>query len=406
MKLIHLANFKSTNIGNGALIRGTEQILTEDLGPIEFLAEPWDDYTFEIKKFDRSFVNKVNYSDGLLVGGAVAFNGRHYLPNAGFRLDLPYDLLTQIEKPIIFYGISYKFWPKQYYHHRDKLIKTMGWLLSNPKVLFAVRNDGCKSWLGSLIGYRSDRIIEVPDPALFVTATDNEYPELVKDRPNVLLSLNNEDEVYRYGGKMREFFWSVLGPYISEKKLLKLWRYIPGWQRRKTSFLKRLAQAIEKLVAEQELNLILVPHYFDDYATMTELIGFLKPRILHQVTISTGLMRVPETEYFYGRYAKADLALSMRIHSMSPAIGLGIPMIPLVSQTRMSDFLEDVGLRDIGVDIFDPDLADKVYTKVKYALANKKEFKDRFRNVYEKQRNEFRRFNKKVAELLDPRPRL
>ncbi len=406
MKLIHLANFKSTNIGNGALIRGTEQVLTEDLGPIEFLAEPWDDYTFEIKKFDQSFVDMVNNSDGLLVGGAVTFNGRHYLPNAGFRLDLPYNLLTQIKKPIIFYGISYKFWPKQYYHHRDKLIKTMDWLLANPKVLFAVRNDGCKSWLESLIGYQSDKIIEVPDPALFVTATDNEYPELVQDRPNVILSLNNEDEIYRYGGKAREIFWSVFGPYVSEKKLLKLWRYVPGWQKRRTVFLKRLAQAIERLVAEQELNLILVPHYFDDYTTMTELMGFLKPRILHQVTISTGLMRVPQTEYFYGRYVKADLALSMRIHSMSPSIGLGIPVIPLVSQTRMSDFLDNVGLRDIGVDIFDSDLTNKVYIKTKHALSKKKEIRDRFKNVSEEQRKEFRRFNKKVAELLGLQPRL
>ena len=404
--MIHLANFKSTNIGNGALILRTEQVLTEDLGPIEFLAEPWDDYTFEIKKFDQDFVNKINRSDGLLVGGAVAFNGRHYLPNAGFRLDLPYSLLTQIKKPIIFYGISYKFWPKQYYHHRDKLIKTMDWLLSNPKVLFAVRNDGCKSWLESLIGYQSNKIIEVPDPALFVTAVDHRYPELVEDRPNIILSLNNEDEVYRYGGRAREMFWSIFGPYVSEKKLLKLWRYIPGWQKQRTAFLKRLAQAIEKLVAEQELNLILVPHYFDDYATMTELMSFLKPRILHQVTISTGLMRVPQTEYFYGRYAKADLVISMRIHSMSPSIGLGTPMIPLVSQSRMADFLENVGLRDIGVDILDPDLADKVYVKAKYALANKKELKDRFRNVSEEQRNEFKKFNKKVARLLDLRPLL
>ncbi|MDP3764350.1 MAG: polysaccharide pyruvyl transferase family protein [bacterium] len=400
MKLIHLANFKSTNIGNGALIYGTERVLTEDLGPVEFLAEPWDDYTFEIKKFDQSFVDKVNNADGLLVGGAVAFNGRHYLPNTGFRLDLPYNLLTQIKKPIIFYGISYKFWPKQYYHHRDKLIKAMAWLLSNPKVLFAVRNDGCKPWLESLIGYQSDRIIEVPDPALFVTATDHEYPELVRDKPNVLLSLNNEDEVYRYGGRTRELFWSVLGSHVSENRLLKFWRNVPDWQGRKTIFLKRLARAIERLVAEQELNLILVPHYFDDYKTMTELIGFLKPRILHQVTISTGLQRVSQTEYFYGRYAKADLALSMRIHSMSPSIGLGTPMIPLISQTRMSDFLDNVGLQDIGVDIFDLDLADKVYIKARHALANKKELKDRFRNVFEEQRDEFRRFNKKVSELL------
>ena len=71
LRFLHLANHHSTNIGNGALIFGTERVLREDLGSdIEFIPVPWDDYTFGLKEFDRKFVDLVNdTSDCLLVGG-------------------------------------------------------------------------------------------------------------------------------------------------------------------------------------------------------------------------------------------------------------------------------------------------------------------------------------------------
>src|SRR5216117_2630998 len=62
-KLIHLANFNSTNIGNGALIFGTERVLQQDWrAPVVFIPEPWDDYTFGLRHFeaDRLLRNLVS----------------------------------------------------------------------------------------------------------------------------------------------------------------------------------------------------------------------------------------------------------------------------------------------------------------------------------------------------------
>ncbi|MDP1719189.1 MAG: polysaccharide pyruvyl transferase family protein [bacterium] len=399
MKLIHLANFNSTNIGNGALIYGAQRVLQEDLKDISFVPEAWDDYNFT-KKFDQGFVDIVNGSDGLLVGGAVTFNGRPYLSNSGMRIDLPPDLMKKIKKPMIFYGVSYKFWPNQVYHHLDKMKKTMEYLLSAPNVFFGVRNDGMKSWLENMIGYPSDKIVVVPDPAVYVPAEDNDYPEISKNRPNLIVSLNNEDEVYRYGGKFREAAWPSLTKLVDEKLLLANWKYVPGWQAEKRRFMKSLAAAIERLAKEFDLNIILAPHYFDDYRTMSELVPFLGPRTLHQRMISSGLLRVPQTPYFYGRYAKADLALSMRVHSMSPSIGLGTPVVPLVSQSRMSEFLEDIGLSDIGVDIHDVDLAEKVYQRAAGMLKDKSGTVKRLVAVREGMRARTAVANKQIAALL------
>ncbi len=407
MRLVHLANFNSTNIGNGALIFGAERVLREDLGPgLEFTAEAWDDYTFELKRFDQGFVDLVNKkSDALLVGGAVSFNGRPYLKNAGFRLDLPVELLKKIDKPIIFYGISYKFWPGQKYHHLDKLKLALDYLLASPRVFFGVRNDGAKEWLESLLGYESSQIIEMPDPAVYVPVKNSNHPELVAGKKNIIISLNNEDEVYRFGGEFRKRTWHLLAPWLEEKKLIRWWKKLPAWDKKRRKFLKELAWAVERLAREWDLNLILCPHYFDDYTAMSEFLPFFSRgvgsvRILHQVMVSRGLLRVPLTPYFYDLYAKADLALSMRIHSMSPAIGLGTPVVPLVSQARMSDFLAKAGLSDLGVDIFGNSVADQVYKLASAALTNGAALTQKLQAATAAMRAQTLNLNRRIWDIL------
>lgn len=353
MKLLHFANFNSVNIGNGALIFGTEKVLREDLGAeLQFTAEPWDEYIIENtcgpRKFDRGFVDLVNEHDGLLVGGAVTFNGRAHLAETGMRFNLPLALWLRIRKPIIFYGNSYRFWPSQTYHNIEKLRETMQYIILAPHIFFGVRNDGTKEFLESLLGFHSEKILSVPDPGMYVPVQENDYPEIAEKKVNILISLNNEDEGDRFPD--------------SGKKL---------------RFLKALARTMERLARAFDVNFILCPHYFDDYKIMSQFIEFLPTEIVHKRTLSTGLLKVPKTPYFYGRYAKVDLALSMRIHSLSPAIGLGIPVVPLISQKRVSDFLEEIGLRDLGVDIFEDDIEEETYRKASHALSHAAEMRQK-----------------------------
>jgi hypothetical protein len=400
-RLVHLANFNSTNIGNGALILGTERVLREDWNEeLHFLPEPWDDYTFDLKRFDRDFVSLVNRTDGLIVGAAVALNARDYLRNAGMRLDLPYELWSTFSKPIIFYGISYRVWPFQKYYHLDQFKKAMDYILDSPAIMFSVRNDGTKDWLESLLGYSSDRIETVPDPALYVPTVDNRHPELVEGKTNVLISLNNEDAMYRFGGRLRENIWKVATPFFSEKKLIAAMKYIPGMEARKKKSLKHFVRAVEMLSRDRDLNIILCPHYFDDYRIMSEFIDLFPARLAHQKTVSSGLLGVPRAPYFYDLYAKVDLAISMRVHSMSPAIGLATPMVAVSTQDRMTDFMDGAGLQDFIVDFFDPDLAEKLYAKLKSILINRDEVRRKFQEVRAAMRAETLRFNRKVAAFV------
>lgn len=370
MNLIHLANTNSTNVGNGALIWGLERVFAEDLPQARLTRAAWDDYTFEKLAFDRAFVEMVNRSDGLIVNGAVAINGRAYLRNAGFRLDLPLALWREIEKPVVLFGLSYRHWKGLPFHHQDRLAEVTGFILDHPRMILGLRNDGTREWLSDLLGIPGERLSEVADTGLFIEPEDGPDPEILPGRLNVVLAVNNEDEAERYSGG------------------------------RKAAVLDGIVKALVHLAERHDANLILAPHYLDDFRMIGEIFERLPPRIAHQHVITTGLARVSSARRFYGRYAKADLVLAMRVHAMSPSIGLGVPLVVLSSQGRMATFLRSVGLGDIAVDIFAPAFAEELVAAVDQTLASPEQHRARLLAATAQQRGETRRFMERVRSLF------
>lgn len=373
ISLLHLVNGHSANVGNGALTEGAESVLNEDVQrPIVWSREAWDDYTFGLKPFDRKFVALINdRSDGMIVGGAVAINGREFYANAGMRFNLPRELWREIRRPLVFYGLSYRHWAGQTYHHIDKLRWTLEYILGQKHMLLGLRNDGTREWLQASFGIASDRLHVVPDPGVFLPAEEGPYHEFEAGRRNVLLAFNDEDWEQRYGSAER-----------------------------RTAVLKGIAVAVERMLGKWDVSLILVPHYFDDCRMLADFVDLCRPQLAHQRMISTGLARISGSRHFYGRYRQADLVISMRVHSMSPSIGLGVPMIPLVTQDRMTDFLGDIGLSDLMVDAFDPDLADRLSAAIDRTLSSPDDVRRRFADARRQMRERIRVFNGEVQNLL------
>ncbi len=374
LSLLHLINGRSANVGNGALTEGTELILGEDLArPITWSREAWDDYTFGVKPFDRDFVAMVNTrADALLVGGAVAINGREFYGHAGMRFNLPRDLWPEIRRPVAFYGLSYRFWEGQTYHHADKFRWTLDHILGRDDMLFGVRNDGTREWLAATFGITSKRIHIVPDPGVFLPAdTTGEYFEFQSGRPNVIVAFNDEDAAQRY-----------------------------RTPERRGAVIAGLARAVERLIEKWDANVILVPHYFDDCRMLADFVDCCRPALAHQRMIATGLARIEGSRQFYGRYRRADLVISMRVHSMSPSIGLGVPMVPLVTQDRMTDFLAGIGLADLRVEAFGADLADALTAAIDRTLVDPATVRTRFAAARKQMRDLARGFNARVEALI------
>lgn len=374
LQLLHLANFNSTNIGNGALASGLERTMAEDFDrPIHWHREAWDDYTFRKIDFDQAFVDKVNAADGLVVGGAVTFNGRDYNDRTGTRFELPFELWAELKKPVVFYGLSYRNWPGQVYHHADKLKRMVEKALNSPNILFSVRNDGTKAWLKAITGIDSDDILEVPDSAVFVNAAQGDYPEIADDARNVIVAFNDEDAAQRYDEKSGHSREAVVAAIVT---------------------------ALERLAERYPINIILCPHYFDDFRMMSAFIERIKPQLAHQNMTASGLCRVKDTAHFYGRYMHADLAISMRVHSMSPCIGLGVPMIALTTQERMDDFIERLKLQSQRVSAFDPQVAEKLYSQAVYTLEHGADVRALFARARADLREQTRAFHKRLDALF------
>jgi hypothetical protein len=380
LNLIHLANFNSTNIGNGALISGLEATMEEDLPcTVCWIWEPWDNYTFGIVDFDEAFVDKVNASDGLIVGGAVTFNGRDYNNRTGTRFELPLHLWSKVKKPIIFYGLSYRHWPGQVYHHLDKLKMTIEKILLSHTMILSVRNDGTKKWLKELTGIDSEEIVEVPDTGVFVRTNGGCYTELLEGSKNIIVSFNDEDAVHRFDQR-----YSVHGVC----------------NRSRDYVIDSLVGALERLADNYAVNYILCPHYFDDYRMMSAFLERVSPRLAHQRMVSTGLCRVKDTDFFYGRYRRVDLSISMRVHSMSPCIGLGTPMVAYTTQDRMTNFMDRIGLKDLSVDAFGVSADNNLYGCAKFIIEHESELRQRFLQVRASLREDVRIFNQKLYEFI------
>jgi len=399
---MHLANHGGKNIGNAALILGVESLLTEDL-PVEpkFLEEPWDLYSRHELHFDEHFVERINTeSDALLVGGAVAFDGSSMYANAGFRLDLPLELWDRIERPVVFYGLSYRRWPTWPYHHQEALRATLGRILDSETMLFSVRNDGTKEWLAELLGLRSERIHVVPDPGVFVSTEDAWHPELEAGKLNVIVAPNAEDEMARYGRAARKR--SLRVPRGGAE--LRDWLPVSsswGWRESRAGFLRELATALGRLGADHDLNLIFCAHDVFDIGMCYELFWLLPEQLRHRTVFASASLSNGNGRYFYDLYAKADLAIAMRVHSMNPCVGLGTPVVPVVSQARMRAFMSDAGLTDLTVDIDEPGVGDAVYRAASRALASPAESRSRLADARARLRAGASGFDARVATLLE-----
>ena len=392
MKFLHLANHGSRNVGNGALILGLERVLREDFEhQPSFEPEPWEEYSLGRRRFDEAFVERVNRDcDALLVGAAVTFDGRPRYANTGMRFDLPLELWPRVRKPIVFYGLSHRDWRHGgNYNHLERLRETVRTMADSPNVLFGARNDGTKRWLASLTGVDSERIVEVPDPAVYVPVADTTHAELEAGKTNVVLALNDE---------IRTTFEEAAGTRRRRPSWLR--QPEPEWETRTRAVHLELARAVRTLAAERPLNVVLVAHDPSDLWSTGEFMRGLSASERDVCVLAASGLRVAKTPLFYDLYAKCDVAIALRVHAMNPAIGIGAPVVPVLSQERMRVFMREAGLAPLCVDVEADGLGDAVLARVRDALADPA----RLRNELEAARVSLRRrtaaFNATVEDFV------
>jgi hypothetical protein len=313
MKISLLANSKSPNPGNWALIAGTKALIQETFGlNVEFDIISWDDITFTNSLFGKDFFERVNLSDLFWVVGAVTFNGRDEHVRGGCRLNLSETDLAQIETPMVLGGVSYRYWNNSIYPRKEELTQLLNNLCLKDNCLIGLRNDGTKKWLAELTLVESQNIVEFPDPGLFAMR----MPKGINTgRSGLIFSLNNEDSDSRFSA-------------VEERENL----------------IEAMALACLSFWENYDEYVSFAPHSFEDYELFSELITLLPKRLLHQRVSVLPIPPAHESNKFYEYYSNARAVIATRVHSMSPSIGMGIPTLIVSSQDRLINYANKLGI--------------------------------------------------------------
>jgi polysaccharide pyruvyl transferase WcaK-like protein len=323
MRIALLANTKSPNPGNWALNEGTKNLIKKKFGnKVKFVQISWDDITFSDSKFDNSFFKLVNSCDLLWVVGAVMFNDRSEHTNGGSRFNLNIAELQQIVKPVVLGGVSYRSW--QPIKHNIKALKdSVEYLNLSNNCLLGVRNDGTKNWLKEMLGNQHLNLSEFPDPGFFSLDKFKKISHS-KFRRGMIISLNNEDADPRYkDGRSLDYLIEAV-----RKVCIEFW-------------------------SKYNEPIGLAPHSFEDYELLIKLAEKFPKKYLHQSVYILPLLSGINAKNFYKFYTNPRFVIASRVHAMSPSIGFGNKTLVLSSQARMIEYLKELEISDISVDIND-----------------------------------------------------
>lgn len=371
MRIAVLGNTKSPNPGNWALIQGTRNILESYFGQnIDYEYISWDDITFADSVFDEKFFKVVNSCDFLWVIGAVMFNNRPEHTRGGSRFNLNIQELGKISVPIIFGGVSYRNWSEDY-KNIEALRESVSYLSQSQNCIFGVRNDGTKYWLEKTLCYESDRILEFPDPGFF--ALDQfRKEETFAPKTGLLVSMNNEDSTFRFGLKNS-----------------------------KQALLNSISLTSQNFWIKFNEPIGLAAHSFEDYELLVALTETLPKKMLHQNVFVLPLLNGENSKEFYRFYTKAKVVISSRVHSMSPSLGYGNFTIVISSQSRMNNYLQNLGLSDISISISDLiSNHESLLNKVNDVMMNPKDWNKRIETVRMRQIEQAKSFLNLVKKLI------
>jgi len=318
-KLLHLAA-PLRNVGDNALILGVHNL--------------FKDFNLELQHLrstviDIKLINLINDKyDGLIIGGGGLLHAPKSIidrksDTTGTLIMTDVDNLKYLKKPLIIYGVGYNVFRGEQ-HLPDIAKKSINTLINNHH--FSVRNDGSKERLAEYLDTDSSRILEIPDPGLYVTPVESTLSRSVSGDNNIAIQIaadrlnhrfKNKDEVARFVQNIKNFINSVSSEYTC-------------W---------------------------LVPHCpVDD--------DFIKLHFKGYKTVTLKL-QLKEAREIMGFYSKMKVVIGQRGHGNICPFGINVPIISLVSHDKNLGFMKKIGFEKYAVDASDPVLSDKLISLVK-----------------------------------------
>ena len=368
--IVHIA-MHTTNIGDGALVRGIQHTLPKDLETgIRFIDHCITDFLkYDKLKFDDQYVEWLNNNANLLlIGGGGLISEKNYLPTI-----LPPQILSKLKLPIVVYAVGHNLFDGERLKNSDGLSALIG-QIRELGGLFSVRNDGSLERLKRDIGASAAQSVrEVPDPGVFVPVEAMLHPQIRPGRRNVVLQFAGDKLANRLGECDTEK--PADGWFPLQKKSKQ--RHEKS-SRQRDLFWAKIASVCNKLTRQHNVNFFIAPHVHSDLAVTESFVSATRhtPDFEGSRLEVSGVFRgATSAPAYFDLYRQADFVVGMRGHSIIVAVGIGTPCVAIVSHPKVEGFLKDCGLEEWSAHVADENIEDSLSEKIGRLIHDSSEWK-------------------------------
>ena len=349
MRILHIASFNG-NIGDNASHIGFRNIL-KTLGIIATIDQIeirrfYKNYSlFDKQSFDEDFIKKANQYDLVVFGGGGFLD--YWVPNSetGTTIDISLDLFQQLLVPVLFTSIGcipHKEVPEG---NVEKFSRFVNAILEKKNAALAVRNDGSKIILKSVLGDTiACKIPQLLDNGFFYKShrkfsriTDGKYIAINVTKDQLLMKNQTIGEVNA------EHFNQQLRLYI------------------------------DTIIKNTNLNIVFIPHIFSDLEAIQHALRGINDYLIRtRVIIAPYIQGNYGCEYLMSIYREADYIVGMRFHACVCALAQGKSIAGLAALDRIKYMCQSVGAGNYVVDI-NSDFAQLLYERTINHLKNGQE---------------------------------
>lgn len=328
MKVLHIASFNG-NIGDNASHIGFRNIL-KTLGIYATIDQMeirrfYKNYSLPDKQgFDESFVVMANQYDLVVFGGGGFLD--FWVPNSetGTTIDISLELFDKLNVPVLFTSIGcipHKEVPEG---NIEKFTRFINAILEKKNAEIAVRNDGSKTILKSVLG-----------------------EEIAAKIPQIL------DNGFFYQPQ-RKFTRIIDGKYVAinvTKDQLLMKNQTIG-EVNTVHFNQELRKYIESIICHSDLKIVFIPHIFSDIeAIQYALKGVNDFKIRTRVAVAPYVQGDYGSHYLMSVYEGAEYVVGMRFHANVCSLAQNKPISGLAALDRIKYMCESVGAGNYVVDV-------------------------------------------------------
>lgn len=355
-KIFHFGWHKPGNAGDTVLFKATQDLFNKVLAP-----QAWENIELSCPT-DEKLIRRINSeAKFVLVGGGGLFlRDTNENNNSGWQWNINKSLLMKIKVPVILFGIGYNRFRRQ--PEFDPIFREHLSLCARLPGFIGLRNTGSiKKILEYLPCHLRDNLFFQPCPTTLLSKL-YQIRQPRKYYKTLAVNIAFDRVNLRYGNQ-----FSVVIP--------------------------RIVAAIKQLQG-RGWKIYVACHCGHD----SRIISYLQDA---KVDFTTEWLDGRCAKYILDFYKKITLTLGMRGHSQMIPFGCRRLFFSIITHDKLGYFLEDIGLRRLGVEIFNNDLTWRIVTGVENAYNMKSQIFQQIEAKQEEFLNISRWNMEKVLDLLD-----